>query len=412
MEYDYIIVGAGISGLLSGIKIAKRYPKARIAITEMYPNAGGRIQTFHKGQLHWEKGAGRIHSSHHLASNLINNYGLTKVILPENTEWRSEGFEPSKNMWPSLAMIILHSFSNFSKADLQLYTLHQLMEKILDGDMIRKMISRFAYTSEITALRADLALHALEKELGGTQGHFYTIQEGLQTLTDNMKEDALQLGVKFFFDYRLTSIDHGIYTKLNFATSFKEKKQLRAKKIILAIHSEALRGLSAFKNLPILKKITMKPLLRIYGVFPTPAWFQNIPRTITDSLLRHIIPISAKSGTIMTSYTDAEDTKFWINLLNAHGEKEVSRRIVKESEKLFQKKIPNPHLFKIYHWEHGCSYWLPGLYDVNEYSQKIMQPLPLKNPNIFVCGESYAIHQAWIESALTHTTEMLERYIL
>jgi hypothetical protein len=214
------------------------------------------------------------------------------------------------------------------------------------------------------------------------------------------------------FDCRLTSLDHGIYTKLYFTNSFKQKKQLNAKKVILAIHSEALRGLSAFKNLPILKKITMKPLLRIYGVFPTPAWFQHIPRTITDSLLRHIIPISTKTGAIMTSYTDAEDTKFWVNLLNTHGEKEVSRRIVEESEKLFQKKIPNPQLFKIYHWEHGCSYWLPGLYDVNEYSQKIMQPFPLKNPNIFVCGESYAISQAWIESALTHTRQMLERYIL
>jgi hypothetical protein len=155
----------------------------------------------------------------------------------------------------------------------------------------------------------------------------------------------------------------------------------------------------------------MNPLLRIYGAFTKP-WFDGIPRTVTDSKLRHIIPINAKSGTIMTSYTDGEDTKFWMRLLKEKGEKGVSKRIIEESEELFQTKIPEPHIFKMYYWKEGCSYWLPGLYDVHEYSQAIMQPFPLKNPNIFVTGESYAVNQCWIESALEHTNEMLNRYIL
>jgi hypothetical protein len=64
------------------------------------------------------------------------------------------------------------------------------------------------------------------------------------------------------------------------------------------------------------------------------------------------------------------------------------------------------------HWKHGCSYWLPGLYDVREESRRIMQPIPLAHPNIFVCGESYAVNQAWIESALSHADDMLQRFIL
>ena len=99
-----------------------------------------------------------------------------------------------------------------------------------------------------------------------------------------------------------------------------------------------------------------------------------------------------------------------MKILKEEGEKGVSKRIIEESEALFQIKIPEPHIFKMYYWKEGCSYWLPGLYDVHEYSKAIMRPL--KNPNIFVCGESYAVNQCWIESALEHTNEMLNRYIL
>jgi monoamine oxidase len=413
MEYDYVIVGAGISGLLCAIKIAKKFPNAKIAVTEMYPNAGGRIQTYNKDGIHWEKGAGRIHSSHTHVNELVKHYGLTKIEIPNNTQWLSEGHSPEKNLWPTIARIIVDSFSKFEQSELQLHTLEQLMDKVLQGQLIRRMLSKFAYTSEVTSLRADLALQSLNKELGDGTGHFYVLAEGLQAITDNMKEDAIKLGVTFLYKYRLVSIGKAdAYTSLNYTVDKKLKLQLKAKKVILAIHSEGLKGISLLKNLPILKKITMKPLLRIYSVFPTPAWFESIPRTITDSPLRHIIPISTKTGAIMSSYTDSDDTRFWMNIYNNYGEKAVLKKIIKESEILFQKKIPEPHIFKLYYWKEGCSYWLPGLYNVHDYSRKIMRPIPLVNANIYICGESYAVNQAWVESALSHTTEMLETYIL
>jgi len=404
--YDYVIVGAGISGLLAATKISKRYPKAKIALAEAYEDAGGRIQTYKKKDiswkqgLQWEKGAGRIHSTHMMVGELVKKYGLTPVKIPDETS-----FEGEKGMWPTIATIIIDSFSQFSQKELQLHTLEQLMNKVLNGDTVRRMISQFAYTSEICSLRADIALEALRKELGPIRGHFYTLAEGIQSITDKMKDEALAAGVTFFFGHRLTSIQGDT---LHFKFQ-RTSVTLKARKIILAIHSDALKGLPQFKNLPILKKIVMNPLLRIYGVFPIPAWFEGISRTVTDSPVRHVIPISTKTGTIMTSYTDGEDTKFWMNILKQYGEEGVSKRIIQESEKLFNKKIPEPHVFKMYYWKEGCSYWLPGLYDVHEYSKSIMH---LKNSNIYVCGESYAVNQCWIESALGHTQEMLERYIL
>jgi hypothetical protein len=394
--YDYIIVGAGISGLLAASKISKRYPKATIAMMEAYDSLGGRVQSYRKDGLSWEKGAGRIHSSHTMVNELVKKYGLTPVKIPEAT-----------SSWPAIASVIIESCSNLSKQELQLNTLEEILNKVLNPKTVKEMISQFPYTSEISSLRADLALESFRKELGVSTGYFYTLAEGLQALTDKLADEAK---VKYFFGHRLTSLKYGELTSLVFTTKYRTV-EFKAKKVILAIHSEGLKGISQFKSLPILKKITMNPLLRIYGVFPSP-WFSQIPRTVTDSPLRHVIPINTKTGTIMTSYTDGEDTKFWMKILKTQGEKGVSKRIIKESEELFQQKIPEPHIFKMYYWKEGCSYWLPGLYDVHEYSKAIMQPFPLKNPNIFVCGESYAVNQCWVESALQHTSQMLDTYIL
>ena len=431
MEFDYCIVGGGIAGLYSALQIRERFPNASIVLCEMYENFGGRIETFRDSSIQFEKGAGRIHSSHKLCENLVKRYKLTKIPIPvESTaQWRSAPWaeapgasasapaeaaenEVSKNMWPIVATFIIHILSKLSPTTLQTKTLEEILTNLLEGDVVKRVISRFAYTSEITTLRADLALESFRHELGGMEGHFYTLKEGIDSIITHMM-DELRGKLQIYKGYRLVSLEKkSTLTSLHFQTTeTKAIHTLNAHKVILAIPSEALKGISPFKNFPVLKKITMTPLLRIYGVFPTPPWFRDIPRTITDSPIRNVIPISSEKGIVMTSYTDNKDTEFWMKIYKKYGKDVVSRRIVEESEKLFKCKIPEPHLFKLYYWKHGCSYWLPGLYDVNEASRRMMYPLPKTYPNIFVCGESYSVNQAWIESALQHTDTMLRTYI-
>lgn len=375
----------------------------------MYSQLGGRIQTYHDSGVQFEEGAGRIHSSHRLVAALVKRYGLTKLNIPNESEalWIGEGDKPKENSWPSIANFLTLLLSKIDPLVLQTKTVKEILDDTLEQFTVNPLLKRFAYTSEVYTLRADLALHALKGEFSG-KGHFYVIKEGIDSITEHLQKE-LKGKIEIFLEHRLTAISSdGVKAKLQ----FKGKKTLTGNKVILAIPSEALKGLAAFKNLPILKRVTMRPLLRIYGVFPTPPWFEMIPKTITDSPLRHIIPISTKAGSIMTSYTDAKDTEFWMTIYRKYGEKALSKRIVQESEKLFKINIPEPHLFKFYYWKDGCSYWLPGLYDVKETSVRMMNPLPLSHPNVYVCGESYSVNQAWVESALEHTDDMLQRYIL
>jgi protoporphyrinogen oxidase len=277
MEFDYCIVGGGIAGLYSALQIRERFPNASIVLCEMYENFGGRIETFRDSSIQFEKGAGRIHSSHKLCENLVKRYKLTKIPIPaESTaQWRSSPAaenEVSKNMWPIVATFIIHILSKLSPTTLQTKTLEEILTNLLEGDVVKRVISRFAYTSEITSLRADLALESFRHELGGMEGHFYTLKEGIDSIIRHMM-DELRGKLQIYKGYRLVSLEKkSTLTSLHFQTTeTKAIHTLNAHKVILAIPSEALKGISPFKNFPVLKKITMTPLLRIYGVFPTPA---------------------------------------------------------------------------------------------------------------------------------------------
>ena len=153
----------------------------------------------------------------------------------------------------------------------------------------------------------------------------------------------------------------------------------------------------------------MKPLLRTYAIFPTPngkAWFHDIKKTVTAHPIRFVIPLDPTKGTIMTSYTDANDAEYWIKM-----DKNLEKKIMAGLREVFpHKKIPDPLYFKAHPWYEGCTYWLPGSYDPVEQSNKIMCPLPNKWQHLYVCGESFSMRQAWMEGALEHADALIKKY--
>ena len=409
---DYIIVGAGIAGLHCALRISEAFPKAKITIAELYGKEGGRIDTYRnkKFEAQWEAGAGRIHSSHRLTLDYIRKYGLTLYPISEKTQYISDSGNASKDLWPSISQILYESLSQMNPLLLQTHTLEEILDITFPSQKHKAALSYFPYCSEMTTLRADLALKSISKELG-SNSKFFVVKEGLGAMIAAMKKELVKRKVEFLFHHRLIAVK-GDQSDLHFVAPDKKNITLTAKHIILTLPSEALKGVQPFPSLPMLKHISMRPLLRTYAIFPTPAWFKDMPRTITDSPLRHIIPINPQKGSIMISYTDGKDTAHWSNILEKNGEMALSASIMKETRDLLKVNIPNPLFFKAHCWKNGCSYWLPGLYSPEEESAKLMRPLPLRFPNVYLCGESYSMHQAWIEGALQHAEDMLKKYLI
>lgn len=418
--YDYFIVGAGIAGLYSAIRLRAAHPNARIALAEVYTSAGGRVVTYSppNTSVRWEAGAGRIHSSHTLVRSLLKRYGLTTIPIDPDSIWRSVGGTPEPDTWTSFASILVSTLSTLSEKDLATHTIEDLLHKVIGPEETHALLQHFPYRSEVSVMRADVALNSFRNELGHNT-NFMVVAKGLSALVNCMYDEIQDSGTRVFLQHRLTSLRpqaNGM-TKLIFSSG----TIYTAHTVLLTLPRDALVRVSPFARLPALRHIKSSPLLRTYAVFPkgastgstanTPTpWHSTLKKTITNSPLRYVIPVGKA---LMISYTDGDDTSHWKRLLDSEGEKKLGDTIVKEARKLFpEHDIPNPLFFKAHYWPDGAYYWTPGLYDPAVLSESIMRPIPHTFPNLYVAGEAYSMRQAWMEGALEHADHLLTRYLV
>jgi monoamine oxidase len=132
-----------------------------------------------------------------------------------------------------------------------------------------------------------------------------------------------------------------------------------------------------------------------------------LPKLTTNNNLRIIIPIDAKSGVIMASYTDHHFADFWLNLYNKEGVKGVNQELVKLYKETLGINIPMPISTKVFHWGCGVGYW--GLGADSEALEKLFLQ-PFSDMSLFICGEHYsADQQQWMEGALATAEKVVAR---
>jgi hypothetical protein len=427
ISYDLIIVGGGAAGLRVGIETLKAQPFKRCCILEKYGYIGGRIVTFRKdipkiGEVQWENGAGRISTSHKKVLKLIKEYKLTFIPIEAETYYVDDPTFSQKfpvitgNKFTDLIKVYLDPIKNLSAETLANHTLKELLDKTVGSDIAKHFYKQFPYYSEIHTLRADLALEAFDNEMKSNSG-FGVIKEGFSSLTDAMMNEFISRGGKIIMDTDLYKVTNNIDRTMTLECRIRnttKKSSYTGKVVVLALHQEAMTKIEGVNNIPVLRHLKMMPLLRIYAIFPTRkgvSWFSGLPKIVTNSPIRYIIPINPQRGIIMISYTDGKDASWWIKQdeSNAeHGEENVKDLIMTEIRKLFpERNIPDPIFFKQHPWYEGCTYWLPGNYNVEEESNRSLHPKPGIMPNLFMCGESFAVNQCWVESALDQADKLL-----
>ena len=425
MNLDYAIIGGGLAGLYAAREIIKKHPKAKIAIFEKYRVFGGRVLTFREGPYQWEAGAGRIHSSHKLVRGLLKRYGLREVPISSEVGWvETYGSPLVPNPWEQSLASWLSEIARLSAEELASHTLFELMIRIFGESEAKHMVAPFPYYGEIYTLRADLAIQSFAGEMG-THEHYSVSPDGYDMLIGSLIDDCDNHGVQLNTHWDLKAAapeqkggDDGI--RLWFATGpTKEKderevKEVFAKKAIFALHRDALAKLNLFESWPLLQKVKMEPLHRIYAVFPKSndgtIWFEGLGKFVTATPIRYFIPMNPEKGIVMISYTDGADTTLWTDIAYGADPKNetLGFLLTQECRRLFpEKDIPYPIFLKSHPWDSGCTYWLPGHYDVKEASKESLQPFGPQVPNVYVCGESFSLRQAWMEGALENTRDLL-----
>lgn len=424
-QYDCIVVGAGISGLYATRELLKKHPGWRIALAERYKGFGGRTYSYWPNDfegVHWEMGAGRIHKDHKHLMGLIQEYGLHWMPIGEDIHFKADPKAPIEpNTFERLVVpTMLGPLETLSKDLLANHTIEDLMVKVYGQEATQVALAQFPYRAEVNTLRADLALEGF---LGGGEmsSHkgYGVLVEGFSELVARMKAEIQERGGICLSRHQLLSLKKGpgSATDLTFRYGYPEKGephgtlQLRATKcVVLALHRDAVAELPEFQGWKTLNLLKTQPLLRCYAIFRDASWFSGMGRVVTPELPRYILPLSPKHGTIMISYTDGDDTRRYMEAQEKGGDKALEKMVMKDVRRLFpEKRIPHPEFFRSHPWKTGCTYWLPGDYNPETMSKESCNPLPSALPNVYLCGESWSMRQAWVEGALEQTILMLRR---
>ena len=401
MVYDYIIVGAGIAGLYTGLKLLKAHPSKKILILEKYDYNGGRIVTYRNKGHHWEIGAGRISMRHGRLLKLMDDYNLHLLPIEGNkTLYLDSPSYPGE--FDDLLIPYLEPLTALPLPVLYKNTLDSLLKQI-HGSNADTFIQMFPYWAELHTLRADIALESFTVEFS-KKAHYCTVKEGYQAIPEALAKDFLKRGGAIQYNTTVSDIrESGTGVQVLIAKG----DPIEADRVILALHKEALDNIPfAKRHMPALKHLKMEPLVRMYAVFPLAngkSWFAGKPKMVTDDPVRYIIPVG--KDTIMISYTEGPYAKHWIDLQKQKGAYMVEREVMKHIRSLFPDiTIPDPLLFKFHPWTSGCTYWLPGNYDVRKMSDEAHQ----LTDKVFACGESISLRQAWTEGALESAETVLQ----
>jgi hypothetical protein len=286
-----------------------------------------------------------------------------------------------------------------------------VLETVIGKEETNALALQFPYRAEFDVLRADLAIESFKEEMGTYKGYI-VVKEGLSTLIQGMVKEFESLGGILLKGQEVIDIQKQgsmIYVK---SKTEAGNVLWEAPIVICALHRNAFSTIPLFKDWSILNHLKMEPLVRTYAVFPTSkgvSWFSGIPKLASSSFVRFFIPMNPSCGTVMISYTDGKDARHILKLLKEHDEEKVGDIIVDQVRKMFpNKQIPDPLFFKAHPWYSGCTYWLPGTYDPVLESKKALKPFA--DMNVYCCGESFSLKQAWMEGALEHADLLLQTY--
>lgn len=396
-----IIVGSGIAGLHLATKLLNSKNNCfKILFLEQYKKPGGRIDTINTHNLHYEAGAERIHDSHKELLKLVKSHNLHLSKINNDIKWRSSTIKKSQ---PDNFLELFKEFSKIlkelPKEKLQTQTIRDLLIEILGPALAKNILDTYPYRAELEIMSADSSLD-LFKSL--EDGNFYKLNEGFSKLIELLTENLKKQGVKFKFSHKIQRVDYDKETNTYTVSGLHNGNyiEFKTERVVLATDRKSLEKIYPFSpEHPLLKKVRMEPLVRIYSIYKEGDrdWF---PETsiVTDSPLRYIKLVDKSKGLIMSAYLDSRDIEPW-----SLDDDTLKLRIQNETQNLFpEKDIPKSVYTKPHLWTNGCSYWLPGLYDYKEASVEALLPMPLTYPKLHITGESFSKKQQWIEGAIEH----------
>ena len=411
MSYDYIVVGGGIAGLNTCLKLCDT--KNNVLLLERNSRLGGRLYTFKDKKLLYEAGGARFYKGHKNLFELIKMFNLEDEIfkIPNTKE-----FIPIKKTYSEKLSVdkiintLIDKSENYKKEDLLKMNLLEFCEKVFDKNTSMFFSAAFEYVSELEDLNAYEALDTFKNDMSN-DFQFYLFKKGFGSLLSEMEKFIKENGCTIKTQHTLMDIEKMKDTFHLKVLSGTKNKKFKTKNLILALDKEPLERLPYLKSLKTeFNTVKSIPLLRIYAIYPPDkktgkVWFDGMGKVVTDLEIKYIIPIDYKSGLIMISYTDQKLAEYWNKFIN-QGPEKLEEELLRQLKLLFpKKKIPKTTFLKSHYWANGMVVWKK-----NQEAEPIMKKMlkPFEDENLYICGSNFSGRQAWSEGALETSEEVIK----
>jgi cytochrome b5 len=431
-KYDIIVVGGGISGINTAYYLQKKHPKLNILVLEASNNLGGRLQTIQHHGTHYEAGGARFNNKQTRIIKLLKHLELFDKKIPISSDTYFKPYPKNKfqnvpfmnklvnnkdiiNLDPLFnELSLLKQTGKISHQELINHSILDLVDKKLDYkyNNIKKILEQiYEYWSEIAIMNSNDALLLFKNDFNKKM-QYYMLKSGLSSIIKLLSNYFRELGGKIktssYLDTIKFSNDKHI---LNVLENYQKQVKYQCNHLVLAIQQKDLLKLEHLtKNIHVtkmLKSVSPQPLYRIYAKYPVKngkSWFHNMPKIATNLHLKFIIPYDYDKGLIMITYTDGKYAKYWNQKL-LEGEKIFMKQLNLELSQLFpEKEIPDPLWIQHHYWNSGAAYWKTGV-ESHKIIPKMISPYG-EEENIYICGENFSNHQAWMEGAL-QTSELV-----
>ena len=402
-----VIVGAGIAGLSSALRIKTLFPDSCVYVFEARPRTGGRIRSVYDEERAFLQDAGswRVHESHTRMKALAQELGI------QLTQTHSLPSEPTPGSPESL--VNQDVVPGFTKKQSLAFTY-----PLPQVDEIERMSG---YVGTFDGGRRTYRINAQKT------GVFYTTTPcGMQAFTNRLLEECKAKGVYITTNARVYSIKKlvgGIPGRQTYRVkvAFREenkypKREIVCQRVVIACPPHAVEKIKTNFELalrPALSAVKSVPLVRVYVNTKQP--IEHPVHIVTGDLLGHII--STSSNKLMVVYAGGWLTgwhqKSWMQ--NKAQYMDNIRRLyiqnrTKHPELLPPEQIDFQNPVCQCFWEHAVHFWKPAaLYRGKPPVDFVVQPHAKKLPGVYLVNEAWSSEQGWSEGALEMVDKMLER---
>jgi len=368
-------------------------------------------------------------------------------ILQELTQLHSNGFEMKRSILSARHWKLLKQYAVLGGTQLCEIGFWNLLLRYLKGETFSLVHDALGYESIITNWNAAEAIPWFLSDIGV---NYTTIKEGMSEIPKKLVKEALDTNlVALDKEFELTEVEeiaagNERLFKLSFLDGKNQKTVLRvARHVILAMPKGALQHIE-IKIPPIersrsredlnrflrdLQSVKAHRLFKLFLGFESPWWDDSNAlghasgKAITDLPVRQVYFYEA--AWLMASYSDGRYAEFWQTLLEGNDSffcrktlepdeqlivdlygapkalvEEAHRQLTWLHPRLAQ--IPEPVMALVRNWSAAPYYGGWHTWNAHTKPWEVMKNLsrPIKDVNLYTCGEAFSGEQGWVEGAL------------